>query len=161
MKRLLTQSRALWTLAGLTLLLSVGFGVVMRVWDFHLIDEMYDPDQILAHISAMTQTQRTAHIWMTATLDVAYPFAYGGLFIGLAWRYFETIGHWLAMPSIAVIPVDLTEGAIQVLLLMGHGGVVGGKAIVTPLKLILFIFGLAVALIAVGKAITRRMRTQN
>ena len=121
----------------------------MYIWDFGIIDEMYKPDQIIAHIDALTPVQRKAHAWMTGTLDVVYPFAYGSFFIGMAKRHFIKHGNWLAIPSVLVIPFDLFEGLTQIILLNGNYSVVGLKQIFTPVKLGLFSIGLAIALAAI------------
>ena len=155
-KNTLTKTKTLWTLFWLTIAMTIMFGVVMRIWGLGIIDEMFHGEEILAHIAAMSPTQRLVHAWMTATLDVAYPFAYGGLFIGIALKNFDKLGPWLALPSLAVIPVDLTEGFVQVLLLNGHDGVVWLKEIVTPLKLVLYISGLVISLVGLGRGILRR-----
>ncbi|WP_124916938.1 hypothetical protein [Alteromonas flava] len=128
----------------------------MYVEQFQIIDEMFIPAEILAHINAMTERQKNVHIWLTATLDVAYPFAYGALFIGLTLRSFPVHGYWLMLPSILVIPVDLLEGVIQILLLRGHDDVVTIKSVVTALKLILFVTGLMVGVVATIRLLTSR-----
>lgn len=117
------------------------FGLIMHIWEFVIIDELYNASVILSHIGQLTPYQIRVHIWMTATLDVAYPFAYGFLFIGVALRAFKKYQAWLIMPSIVVIPIDLLEGIVQVFLLLGHEEIVVLKTILTPLKLIFFSCG--------------------
>ena len=132
------------------------FGVVMAIWDFSIIDEMSDPVVIAAHIDAMTPTQRNVHSWMTGTLDVAYPLAYGAFFVGMALRFF---GRWralLALPGVMVVPVDLTEGVIQILALQGMDGIVWAKAYITPLKLYLWFAALGISILAAAIALKRR-----
>lgn len=130
-----------------TILMTIGFGLVMHIWDFVIIDEMYVAETITEHLASMTPTQKVVHAWMTGTLDVAYPFAYGAFFIGMALRFYGSKGPYLALPSIAVIPVDLCEGMIQIMLLNGNESLLWLKEIVTPLKLGLFIIGLSIAII--------------
>lgn len=158
MFKFLSTARTLWTSFILTVLMTAGFVVIMNIWSFMFIDEMYRPDEIKTYVDSLTPLQKSVHAWSTATLDVAYPFAYGGFFIGMAIRYFGRFGPWFAAPSIAVIPVDLVEGASQVLLLNGHDGMIALKAIVTPLKLGLYFAGLAIALAGAGVALFRLMR---
>ena len=138
--------------------MTTAFGVIMHIWQFTIIDEISNPDQIKVHIDAMTSTQRHVHAWMTATLDIVYPFTYGAFFIGMAVRHFGALGPWLALPGAAVIPIDLIEGAIQVMLLTGNETVIGFKAIVTPLKLGLFITAMLIALAGLGCAAFRLVR---
>jgi len=164
MKRLfefLQRRKTLWINFWATFIMTLIFGLIMQIWGFEIIDEMYDAATIIAHIDAMTPTQRTVHSWMTATLDVAYPLSYGALFIGMALRFFGKVGVWIALPSMLVIPVDLTEGVIQVFLLNGYSDIAYLKEIVTPLKLILFVWGLVVALIALGVGIYGKYRKSN
>lgn len=158
--KFLTKTEMLWASFISTILLTLLFGVIMRVWDFTIIDEMYDPAQVVAHIDAMTPTQSTVHAWMTGTLDVAYPLVYGAFFVGMALRFFGRFGPWLAIPGVAVVPVDLTEGVVQILLLNGHDSVAWLKAYITPLKLGLWFAALFIALVAVGVATSRLIRSR-
>ncbi|MEL7030926.1 MAG: hypothetical protein AAGK80_01530 [Pseudomonadota bacterium] len=145
MLNLITQTRVLWILFGLFVVETIGFGIIMRVWDFAIIDEMSDPDKISAHIGAMSETQRGVHAWMTATLDVAYPLTYGPLFAGLALRAFKPV---FAFPAVAVIPTDLAEGYVQVMALIGDESLLWLKAYLTPLKLVWFLTAMVIAIAA-------------
>ena len=152
MIRLLKQPSTLWVLFALFVLETLGFGVIMLVWDFQIIDEMWNPDELRVHIGAMTPVQRTVHAWMTATLDVAYPLTYGPLFCGLALRYLSASFAW---PAVLVVPTDLLEGFVQVMVLTGHDQLLWLKAYVTPLKLVLFILATLIAVLAVSVGIRR------
>lgn len=156
----LSRPKTLWILFFATLVMTLAFGLVMYIWEFGIIDEMYNAEHIRAHIEAMTPKQRKVHAWMTATLDVAYPFAYGGFFIGVALKAFKRAGLWLALPAMLVIPADLIEGVSQVFLLTGHEGFMPVKLIATPTKLILYITALMIAVIGLIKLATRRFRQQ-
>ena len=151
----LSKPQILWTNFIAVLALAAGFVWVMAAYDFQIIDEMFNPKQILSHVEAMNAEQRLAHAWTTGTLDVLFPFAYGGLFIGLAIRYFEDFGPWLAASSVLVIPVDLIEGLVQILLLNGVHNIVWIKAVVTPLKLLLFQGGLVISCVGLCVSIYR------
>lgn len=153
MATFLTRPSTLWTLFALVVFETIGFSVIMRIWDFTIIDEMRDPEAIGRHIAGMTDTQKRVHAWMTATLDVAYPLTYGPLFAGLALRAFRPL--W-ALPAVAVIPTDLAEGAVQVMALTGSEHVLWLKAYVTPLKLLLFGLAMVIALAAI--VVDRRRR---
>lgn len=157
MMQFLTRTNTLWILFALFVLETIGFGIVMAAWEFEIIDEMSDPELIRAHVEAMTQTQRTVHAWMTATLDVAYPLTYGALFTGLTLRAFRPI---FALPAIAVIPTDLVEGVAQVLFLLGNDSLLWIKSFVTPLKLTLFFAALLIALIALGVDFKKRRQKE-
>lgn len=157
MIRFLTRTSVLWGLAGLVFVISCSFAFIMHKYGFLLIDEMWDPEKIHQHIEQLTPLQQNAHIWTTATLDVAFPFAYGGLFAGLVWRFFGKSGRLLAMPGLAAIPVDLAEGAVQIMALNGNTEVVFHKLWVTPIKLGLFVTAASFALIAIGVALWRKI----
>ncbi len=155
----LSRTRSIWVSFTITLILTLGFGLAMHVWQFLLIDEMYDADRISIHIDGMTATQKTVHIWLTSTLDVAYPFAYASFFIGLTIRVFPKYSAWLVIPSVLVVPVDLTEGFSQIMLLSGHSEMMQLKVLMTPLKLALFICGLIVAIVALAHTVRVKLRT--
>ena len=143
----LSRPRTLWFTFISTVALTLTFGVVMKVWDFGIIDEMYHAEKIRAHIDAMNPQQRSVHAWMTGTLDVAYPLIYGAFFIGVAVKAFGRYALWLALPSIGVIPADLIEGFAQIMLLTGHENFMAVKLIATPTKLVLFVTGLLISVI--------------
>ena len=154
----LSKTKTLWITFILTLVLTACFGFVMHIRQFGIIDEVFVEDDIRVHISAMSQTQRTVHAWMTGTLDVAYPFAYGGFFIGIAIRYFSKYGIYLAVPSLLCIIADLSEGVAQIMLLMGHEASMGVKLIATPIKFSLFITGALIALTGLALALKQKLK---
>ncbi|MEM9571141.1 MAG: hypothetical protein AAF996_06720 [Pseudomonadota bacterium] len=145
MMKLLTNTTTLWILLVLFIVETIGFGIIMRIWDFAIIDEISDPETVRAHIDALSAQQRSVHAWMTATLDVAYPLTYGPLFAGLALR---ALSPPYAVPAFLVIPVDLIEGVVQVLALTGMYDALWLKATVTPLKLVLFFAAMVIAIVA-------------
>jgi len=114
-----------------------------------VIDELFRRREILDSVASLDRTQRQVHIMVTATLDVAYPFAYGIFQSGMAYRYLGRLGKFLAPLSLVCIPVDLVEGYAQVMILSGYGHFVDVKVLVTPFKLALYIPGLCAALVAV------------
>jgi len=155
----LSQTRTLYFSFSLTLILTIIFGIVMHVGEFGIIDEMFVAEDILAHIDAMSPRQRAIHAWLTGTVDVLYPFAYGAFYVGIAIKYFERYGIWLAIPSLFVIPADLVEGLSQVMILSGHEAFIDLKLIATPVKLVLYIFGLCVTVLGFGLAAKARFNS--
>ena len=150
--RKLTETETLWFTFWLTITQTLCFGLVMLVWDFEIIDEIYDARQITIRIAGMTPKQRQVHIWMTATLDVLYPFSYASFFVGATVKAFPgSTGSWLIIPTLLCIPADLIEGYSQVMLLNGHAEYMWVKTIATPIKLILFICGVLIAIISVAR----------
>nr|WP_298930275.1 hypothetical protein [uncultured Erythrobacter sp.] len=142
--RILAHPPMLWSNFIATLALTAVFGAVMHFWDVVIIDEMYDAGAILAHIADLTPKQRSVHAWLTGSVDVLYPLVYGGFFIGVALKAFGRTGIWWAIPSALVIPVDLFEGFTQIMLLNGHTEYIHAKVAATPIKLVLFVAGLAI-----------------
>ena len=157
MVQFLTSGRTIvWS--GLSFLgLTLAFALWIQVYDLHIIDEVSDPDQIRAIVTAMTPEQRSAHWWMTLVLDYAYPIAYGIFFAGLALRYFGKAGFWLAIPTIICVPADMVENTMQLFILSGNESVLWVKAIATPIKLATFVVGAVIALVGLGIAGYRRV----
>jgi len=132
----------------------------MGIWNFQVIDELFIKQEIIDSVAALNQTQTKVHILTTATLDVAYPFAYGAFQAGMAYRYLGRIGTFIAPLSLLCIPVDLIEGFAQVMILSDHAQFIDLKTIATPIKLLLYVPGLLAALVALGLAITGRGEAQ-
>lgn len=156
--KFLIKPLTLWILFALFILQTIGFAVIMAVWDFQVIDEISDPEKVRAHITEMSALQKSVHAWTTATLDVAYPLTYGALFARLAWRAFKP---FYALPAIAVIPTDLAEGFVQVMALTGNNDLIWLKAYLTPAKLVLFFAAIAIALAALCMGYWRRKQSKN
>lgn len=154
----ISDTRTLWWLFILTLLLTASFVVCSSLWNLTLLDGVSSPVEVRRILIGMSPEQITAHIWITATLDVAYPLAYGGLFAGVALSMFETYGRYLAVPALLAIPVDLLEGVVQVLALTDTWDLIDMKAYVTPVKTALFLSGLAIACAAWVKWLVVRIR---
>lgn len=138
------------------MVLTVGFLAVMWGWSFQVIDELFLKQQILDSVAALSPSQKRVHIVTTATLDVAYPFAYGFFQAGMAYRYLGRIGAFIAPLSLLCIPVDLIEGFAQIMILDGQTQFVDTKVMVTPIKMLLYVPGLVAALIALGIALANR-----
>jgi len=146
----------IWT--GLAFLaLTIAFGLWIQRFDLHIIDEISDPDQIRSVVAAMTPAQKSAHWWMTLSLDYFYPLAYGSFFAGIAFRYFGKNGLWLAVPALICVPADIVENTIQLFILSGDESLIWLKAIVTPIKLVTFIIGALIALAGLGLGAYRRI----
>ena len=155
---MLTSNRVLWLSFISTILLTVAFQVAVPMWDLILLDAISDPAQARDAIASMNPDQHVIHAWITATLDVAYPVAYGALFIGSAHKFFATAGWLLALPVYVLVPTDLIEGVVQVLALVGTADFLDAKAYLTPLKSGLFILGLLVTMIGWIKWLWQRLR---
>jgi hypothetical protein len=144
----ITTTSALWLLFIATLSITAGFPAISNVWGVIFIDGISSPDEVRIVIAQMTAEQKIVHAWATATLDVAYPLAYGLFFAGTALRFFTKYGLYLAALPLIAIPVDLIEGVVQILALTNTADFVGAKAILTQVKFILFIAGFLISVVA-------------
>ncbi|MGK7892937.1 MAG: hypothetical protein AB4372_04660 [Xenococcus sp. (in: cyanobacteria)] len=134
----------------LTVLLTIAIPLAARRSKLTLLDGIASPSKARDILDRMDQNQKDAHIWITATLDVAYPLSYGGLFAGSALRFFPEYGSYLALPALLAIMADLTEGVIQILALTDTSDLLYLKKYVTPLKYGMAILGLVIALVGLG-----------
>jgi hypothetical protein len=148
----------LWLLFAGTVALTVLFRLISEHWNMTFLDAIASPEEARAHLSSLSAEQVRVHIWTTAIVDVLYPIFYGGLFAGVALSSFRHFGLLLAIPSFLVIPVDIAEGVVQIYALLGTGDWLAAKAILTPLKFILFFMGFAIAAYAWGHWLIRRFR---
>jgi len=144
---LIKHTPVLWALFLATAAISIGFIVWIPNLGGTILDSIAAVDEVQARLNAMSDVQKDSHFMMTLVLDMVFPLAYGGLFAGLALRFGGNAGIWLAIPALAVIPVDLFENTIQLLALKGSDGLLSVKAILTPVKSVLFLLA---GLIAVG-----------
>ena len=147
MIRILAQTRSLWIAFICTIVMTMLFPVASSIWGISFIDAISDPSAVRLAIADMTPDQRVVHAWITATLDVAYPLAYGALFAGSAYAFFERFGRYLAIGLLVVVPTDLLEGVVQVLALTETADLIDAKVVLTPLKTVLFLLGLACTLL--------------
>lgn len=153
----LNSTRNIWLSFWVTFALTIAFGVVMHLYDFQIIDEMWKPAVIRDHVFSMSAEQRRAHQWLTGTADVLYPFAYSSLFAGLALRHWKRYGPVIAIVCGLCIPVDLIEGLSQIFILGGSFEWLWVKAVATPIKLVLFGIGLISTLIILLKLAFARL----
>lgn len=140
----------------LTIVLTVVFRAVSNRTGIEYIDFMYKPDLVRAHIEEMTQTQRMIHAWVTATVDVVYPFCYAGFVAGLNLRFLGRAGLILAGVAAAAVGADVVEGVLEVIALHGGFYTLGLKAIVTPFKFTCIGIAAVGALVAGGIGLKRR-----
>ena len=150
MFRPLREGRVLLVALVATVLLTALFPVVAGHFGLTLLDAVADPAEARALIEGLTGEQRQAHAWITGTLDVAYPLAYGALFLGAALRFFPRKGVLLAIPILIGIPADFLEGLVQILALTGQVDWLAAKAVLTPVKGGTFVYGAVLALLGVA-----------
>lgn len=154
----LTSTRVLWFGFIGVLICTVAFQVVVGQYGLILLDRISDPEQSRAAIASMSESQRLLHVWVTGTLDVAYPVAYGILFVGSAYRFFPKTGKLLAAPILLLVTIDLVEGVVQILGLTGVADWLDAKAILTPTKFLLAYIGILVTVSGWVAWIVRRFK---
>jgi len=134
----LGSSRFLILLLALAIVVGVAFGVFGGHLGGPLLDMLSEASANEVRLAAMTADQRSTHLWITLTLDVIYPFAYGGGLANLAARFVTRHKLMVAAPGLLLILVDLIENALIVMMLNGDTGVIAAKALVTQFKWWLF-----------------------
>ncbi len=159
-KSVLERPLVLWGLflsfAGLT----IGFAL----WIPHLGGEILDAYTEAGArrvMDQMTEAQRISHGWMTLLLDMAYPLVYGLLSVGLAYKAFGTKGTLLAMPGWVVMPLDLSENIIEILALWDVVDLLALKNYITPMKNVIFVVAMIIALVAAIVIAVRKVRNSN
>ena len=150
MFRQLRGRRALLVALLATLVLTALFPVIAGHFGLTLLDAVADPTEARALVEGLTKEQRQAHAWITGTLDVAYPLAYGALFFGATLRFFPRKGALLAIPILIGVPADFLEGLVQLLALTGQVDWLAAKAVLTPVKGGAFVYGAVMALLGVA-----------
>ena len=146
----LKQSKTLWVLCLATIALVIGFQLAMPFAGGALLDASTTLVASENLLQTMSAEQKQAHLWITLLLDVPFPLAYGGLFLGLCLRHGGRFSHYLAAPAFLVIPVDLIENAVQFIALLGNTSLLPAKAYLTPAKFLLFNIAALVALGSLG-----------
>jgi hypothetical protein len=143
----LQQTKTLWLLFLATIALAIGFQLSTPSAGGALLDVSTTLAASEDLLQAMSAPQKRAHLWITVLLDIPFPFAYGGLFLGLCLRYGGRYSLYLAAPAFLVIPVDLIENTVQFIALLGNETLLPAKAYLTPAKFLLVYIA---AIVAIG-----------
>ncbi|MEX0965146.1 MAG: hypothetical protein WDZ52_14010 [Pseudohongiellaceae bacterium] len=150
------QTHTLCLLFAATIALAIGFQIAAPAAGGILLDGIASLAAAQELLQSMSMEQKQAHFWITLLLDMPFPFAYGGLFLGLCLRHGGKYAPGLATPAFLVIPVDLIENAVQLMALAGNEQLLPAKELLTPAKFLLFYLA---ALIALGSLGIRLMMT--
>ena len=138
---ILSDNRSIWVALVSTILITLAFLVIGSILRLTFLDTISDPSEVRLALASMPPNHRVFHVWITLTLDVLYPLSYGALFVGLTFRFYMSYGRLLAAPFFVLVPADLLEGVVQVLALTDMADFIGAKAILTPLKYGLVVYG--------------------
>lgn len=160
MKEKLRHPMVLLGLLIATLGLGYSFIAVSNTYGFEFLDTMWSGNEVLNAVLQMTQEQKHMHKLATITLDVAFPIAYSALFAGMTLRYFagSSFMEFLLLPAILVLPIDLIEGGVQMLLLNEQWTpMLSWKHVLTLVKFILFFLALGIALVGWVRAVLERV----
>ena len=153
---ILRRVPVIWATGLCFVALTIAFAVWIRAYDLTILDRLAKSDDVRAVLASMSERQRSAHWWMTLSLDFVYPLAYGGFFAGLALRAFGRVGPALAVPAFICIVADIAENLIQLHLLQGGEAFLGTKAILTPIKFTSFYLAATLALVGLVTLALRR-----
>ena len=120
------------------------------------LDQEYLDQRVFFILENMSALQASIHLWVTMTLDVIFPLAYGSLFFGIMLNNLEGQWRFLAVLPLILIAVDLTEGIFQIQLLKAETTemmIVSYKNKITLIKYFLFLICMGVCLLTkIGRA---------
>jgi len=150
MLNFLQQVKTLWILFAAIVAFAVGFQLAIPIAGGALLDGITTLAESEELLEQMSVQQKRAHLWITVLLDVPFPFAYGGLFLGLCLRNAGKFAFYLSAPAFFVIPIDLLENMVQFIALLGYETLLPAKAYLSPIKFLLFYAAALIALTSLG-----------
>ena len=157
----LSRTYILWALFILCIITLFITRYLVNVWELSLLDEIYSLDDVRNVLNKMSEEQKVAHIWITATLDLIYPVIFGALLAGLTLRLLPKYGLYLVGPAIIGVFLDLSENVVQILALLDFHSLLGAKAILTPGKMALFLVAFLIVIIGFLKWLLLKIKPQS
>ncbi len=140
----LQQPRNLWRL-GLASLLMIALSDALKWhWQLELLDGIWDPLAARELVAQLSPNQTIHHLWFTTTVDVLLPLVVASFMAGASLKAFPRWGRYLAIAPLLAIPLDLSEGIIQVLVLTDTADWLALKAYTSPIKSTGYLIGLMV-----------------
>ena len=82
------------------------FLFVGNKFEINYLDQEYLDQRVLFILENMSTLQASIHLWVTMTLDVIFPLAYGFLFLGILLNNLE--GQWRFLAVLALILIVST-----------------------------------------------------
>ena len=119
-------------------------------FEINYLDLEYLDQRVFFILENMSALQARIHLWVTMTLDVVFPLAYGFLFFGILLNNLEGQWRFLAVLPLILIAADLTEGIFQIQLLKAETTemmIVSYKNKITLIKYFLFLICMGVCLL--------------
>ena len=157
MPNFLARTPVLFTTFIATLAVMASFGAVQAAAGEPLLDFLMTGTAANDRLAAMTEAQKSAHLWGTVLNDTAYPLAYGSLFAGLAFR-FGARKLIYGLPALIGVLLDLTENTVQALALSDIANLLYLKTGLTPLKFAMVAAAAGLALILMARALWRKLK---
>ncbi len=158
----LARTPVLWGLFVLFVILGGGFYFAQQAVGGPLLDMQMNAKDALARLGAMSDEQKHMHLIATLTLDTFYPLAYGGLLVGLAWRFSGRFGRnlrqFLVVPALLGVLADFAENTVQAFALAGSENMLTAKNILTPLKYTTISWAVSIILGLIIFGLVKRIR---
>lgn len=121
---------------------NVLFQWAIQRYELIFLDMLWNPEVTRAAVASMSLEQRAVHAWITGTLDVIYPIAFGLFLLGTGLRILPNQRRWIIAFVVIVVALDLSEGLVQILALTNIVDWLPAKLLFTPVKLGMFLVGI-------------------
>ena len=125
------------------------FLLIGNSFEINYLDQEYLDQRVLFILEDTSALKASIHLWVTMTLDVIFPIAYGFLFFGILLSNLEGQWKFLAILPLILIAADLTEGIFQIQLLQAETTemmIVSYKNKITLIKYFLFLICMGICL---------------
>ena len=119
-------------------------------FEINYLDQEYLDQRVFFILENMSALHVSIHLWVTMTLDVIFPLAYGFLFFGILLNNLEGRWKFLTVLPLLLIAADLTEGIFQIQLLKAEViemTTVSYKNKITLIKYFLFLICMGMCLL--------------
>ncbi len=138
----LQHTQALWLLGVASLVMIALSDYLKWHWQLQLLDGIWNPLEARELVTQLNSEQKTDHLWFTTTVDIILPLVVAAFMAGATLRAFPRWGRYLAMAPLLAVPLDLSEGVIQVMVLTDTADWLAMKAYTSPVKSSGYLIGL-------------------
>ncbi|MCW8194834.1 hypothetical protein F6455_08545 [Proteobacteria bacterium 005FR1] len=152
----LSTGSTLWLLFSASVVILLAIRYAAASWGLELLDEIYRPDQVREALREMSQEQKLAHVWISASLDLIFPLVLGGLLGGLTIKLLPSCVRYLLIPVATAVLVDLWENTLQIVVLLELKNVVEAKAIATAVKMAAYLVALTIVMLGACKSLVAK-----